>query len=51
VPQSPDGPHAPTTGTGYYLIVLAGLSISLGITAATLALVERISGPEIAWNK
>jgi hypothetical protein len=41
----------PPPGAGYYLIVLAGLSISLGITAATLALVERISGPETARKK
>ena len=37
-------------GAGYYVIVIAGLVISLGIIAATLPLLERITGPETARN-
>lgn len=35
----------------YYLLVLAGLAISLAVIAATLPLVERITGPEVARNE
>jgi hypothetical protein len=35
----------------YYLIVLAGLVASLGIIASTLPLLQRITGPEVAWNE
>jgi predicted lysophospholipase L1 biosynthesis ABC-type transport system permease subunit len=38
-------------GAGYYLIVVAGLAVSLGIIAATLPLLERITGPETARNE
>ena len=35
----------------YYLIVLAGLLTSLTLIAATLPLIERITGPEVARNE
>jgi hypothetical protein len=38
-------------GPGYYLIVLAGLVISLAIIASTLPLLERLTGPEVARNE
>ncbi len=38
-------------GTGYYLIVLAGLLISLAVIASTLPLLNRITGPEAARNE
>jgi hypothetical protein len=38
-------------GTGYYLIVLAGLIISLSVIASTLPLLKRITGPEAARNE
>jgi hypothetical protein len=38
-------------GAGYYLIVLAGLVASLGVIAATLPLLKRITGPEVARNE
>jgi hypothetical protein len=38
-------------GSGYYLIVLAGLVVSLGVIAATLPLLKRITGPEVARNE
>jgi hypothetical protein len=38
-------------GTIYYLSVLGGLVISLGIIAATLPLLNRITGPETARNE
>lgn len=38
-------------GTGYYLVVFAGLVISLGVIASTLPLLERITGPEAARNE
>jgi hypothetical protein len=41
--------HSP--GTTYYLSVLAGLLISLGLIAATLPLLNRITGPETARNE
>jgi hypothetical protein len=37
-------------GAGYYGIVLAGLAAALGIIAATLPLLKRVTGPEIARN-
>jgi predicted lysophospholipase L1 biosynthesis ABC-type transport system permease subunit len=37
-------------GLGYFVIVVAGLIASLGIIAATLPLIERITGPEVARN-
>jgi len=38
-------------GTTYYLSVLSGLVISLGLIAATLPLLNRITGPETARNE
>ncbi len=38
-------------GAGYYLIVLAGLIISLSVIASTLPLLKRITGPEAARNE
>ena len=38
-------------GTGYYLIVLAGLAASLGIVASTLPLLNRLTGPDTARNE
>jgi hypothetical protein len=38
-------------GAGYYLIVLAGLAVSLGIIASTLPLLKRITGPGTARNE
>jgi hypothetical protein len=38
-------------GVAYYAIVLAGLAASLGIIAATLPLLRRITGPETARNE
>jgi hypothetical protein len=38
-------------GPGYYLIVLAGLIISLGVIASTFPLLDRITGPEVARNE
>jgi hypothetical protein len=40
--------HMP--GLDYFVIVVAGLIASLGIIAATLPLIERITGPEVARN-
>jgi len=37
-------------GAGYYLIVLSGLAVSLGIIASTFPLLKRITGPETARN-
>ena len=36
---------------GYYVVVLAGLVISLGVIASTLPLLRRITGPEAARNE
>lgn len=41
--------HPP--GVAYYLIVGAGLAVSLGIIASTLPLLKRITGPETARNE
>ena len=38
-------------GAGYYLVVLAGLALSLGIIASTFPLLNRITGPETARNE
>jgi hypothetical protein len=38
-------------GSGYYLAVAAGLGLALGIIAATLPLLRRITGPETARNE
>ena len=38
-------------GAGYYLMVVAGLAVSLGIIASTLPLLRRITGPETARNE
>jgi hypothetical protein len=38
-------------GAGYYLVVAAGLALALGIIAATLPLLQRITGPETARNE
>jgi hypothetical protein len=38
-------------GVAYYIIVLAGVAVSLGIIASTLPLLERITGPETARNE
>jgi len=38
-------------GLDYYVIVIAGVVACLGIIAATLPLIERITGPEIARNE
>jgi hypothetical protein len=37
--------------SGYYLAVAAGIAFALGIIAATLPLLERITGPETARNE
>jgi FtsX-like permease family protein len=38
-------------GPEYYLIVVAGLACSLGIIAATMPLLARVTGPETARNE
>jgi hypothetical protein len=38
-------------GAGYYLAVAAGITLALGIIAATLPLLRRITGPESARNE
>jgi hypothetical protein len=38
-------------GPGYYVLVAAGLVASLAIIAATLPLIARITGPEVARNE
>jgi hypothetical protein len=38
-------------GVEYYLIVVGGLAVSLGIIAFTLPLLKRITGPETARNE
>jgi hypothetical protein len=38
-------------GAGYYVTVVAGLTASLGVIAATLPLLRRITGPETARNE
>lgn len=41
--------HPP--GVAYYVIVVAGIAVSLGIIASTLPLLNRITGPETARNE
>lgn len=38
-------------GGGYYLAVVGGIALALGIIGATLPLLERITGPETARNE
>ncbi|MCW2862217.1 MAG: hypothetical protein JWP48_3925 [Actinoallomurus sp.] len=38
-------------GTAYYVTVVAGLAVSLGVIASTLPLLKRITGPETARNE
>jgi hypothetical protein len=38
-------------GIAYYLIVLAGLVVSLGIIASTLPFLRRMTGPEVVRNE
>ena len=38
-------------GIEFYLVVLAGLALALGIIASTLPLLKRITGPETARNE
>jgi hypothetical protein len=38
-------------GAGYYLVVLAGLIVSLSVIASTFPLLRRITGPEAARNE
>jgi hypothetical protein len=35
----------------YFLLVIGGLAVSLGIIASTLPLLRRITGPETARNE
>lgn len=41
--------HPP--GTGYYLVVVAGLAGALGILAATMPLLRRLTGPDAVRNE
>jgi predicted lysophospholipase L1 biosynthesis ABC-type transport system permease subunit len=41
--------HSP--GPAYYLLVIGGLLVSLGIIASTLPLLRRMTGPETARNE
>jgi predicted lysophospholipase L1 biosynthesis ABC-type transport system permease subunit len=36
---------------GYYVIVMAGLAVSLGVIACTFPLLDRMTGPEVARNE
>jgi hypothetical protein len=38
-------------GAAYYLLIVAGIVVSLGIIAATFPLLARITGPEVARNE
>jgi hypothetical protein len=38
-------------GWGLYLVVAAGLVVSLGVLASTLPLLNRLTGPEVARNE
>jgi hypothetical protein len=44
------GPFA-APGAAYYLITGAGIALSLGVIAATMPLLRRITGPEVARNE
>jgi hypothetical protein len=37
-------------GTGYYVILLAGVAASLAVIASTMPLLRRMTGPEVARN-
>ena len=39
------------SGAAYYLITVAGIVVSLGIIAATMPLLRRITGPEVATSE
>jgi hypothetical protein len=41
----------PAPGAAYYIITGAGIALSLGIIAATMPLLRRITGPEVARNE
>jgi hypothetical protein len=45
--------QAPMVGPGpaFYLITVAGIVLSLGVIAATIPLLRRITGPEVARNE
>ena len=49
--QSQFGVSLRSPGTAYYLSLLGGLVISLGIIAATLPLLQRITGPDSAHTE
>ena len=38
-------------GVAYYVTVIAGLALSLGVIASTMPLLRRITGPETARNE
>jgi predicted lysophospholipase L1 biosynthesis ABC-type transport system permease subunit len=38
-------------GASYYVTVVAGLAVSLGVIASTLPLLKRITGPDTARNE
>jgi hypothetical protein len=38
-------------GASYYVTVVAGLAVSLGVIASTLPLLKRITGPGTARNE
>jgi hypothetical protein len=38
-------------GAAYYLLIAAGIVVSLGIIAATFPLLARTTGPEVARNE
>ena len=41
--------HVP--GLEYFVVVFAGIVSSLGLIAATLPIIDRITGPEVARNE
>jgi hypothetical protein len=49
--QAQFGVSLRSPGTAYYISVLAGLLISLGVIAANFPLLNRITGPETARNE
>ena len=38
-------------GLEYFVVVFAGIVLSLGLIAATLPVIDRITGPEVARNE
>jgi hypothetical protein len=50
-PASRAAPGRRPPGAEYYVIVLAGLAVSLGIIASTFPVLDRITGPETARNE